>query len=101
MPRRVSPSQLKSMIRQLEAKQRQAVSELRKAQRAIDNYNREARAHNARVRANQQRLRAEFARFNNQRSSTRFISTQTSTIALHTAFYRVEQASDAGVWDVG
>jgi len=121
MPRQVTPAQLQSLIRQAEARQRQAVSQynavvrrynadvqravsehnsnVRQAQRAIDDYNRAARAHNARVSANRQRLLAEIARLNTQRSSTRFTVTQTSTIALHVAYRRVEADYEAGLLD--
>jgi len=109
------------MIRQAEAKQRQAINQynaavrrynadvqravnehntnVRQTQRAIDNYNREARVHNARVHANRRRLQAEIARLNSQRSSTNFTVTQTSTIALHTAYRRIEEDYDAGILD--
>lgn len=103
MVRRVSPSHLKSMIRQLEARQRHAVSQynaaVRKARRAIDDYNREVRAHNARVRPNRQRLRAEIARLNSQRPVRRYTITRDSTFALHTAYRCVQNAAGAGSWD--
>jgi Predicted pPIWI-associating nuclease len=119
MTQRVTLAQLQSMIRQAEAKQRQAVNEynsamrrfqtdmqravndhnakVRRAQRAIDDYNRGARAHNARVQANSQRLRAEIARLNSQPAPARFTITRTSTVALHTAYRRVEEDYDTGV----
>jgi hypothetical protein len=119
MTRYVTPSQLQSIIRQAEAKQRQAINQYnaevrrynadvqravnehnanaRRAQQEIDAYNRAARSHNARVSANYQRLQAEIARLNSQRSSTQFTVTQTSTIALHAAYRRVEADYDAGV----
>jgi hypothetical protein len=110
MPRRVSPSQIKSKLRQAESQIRGAVNDynnsvrqynanVRKAQRAIDSYNREVQAHNARVRANQRRLQAEIARLNSQRSSVRYTVTTTSALSLHTAYRRVEDAADAAPWD--
>lgn len=107
MVQRLTPAQLQRM-RQSEQKRRQAISKYNAAvrkrnsdtKRAIDTYNRGARAHNARVRANHHRLQREVARFHEQRSATRFIITQTSTIALHYAFQRVEEAADAAAgWD--
>jgi hypothetical protein len=117
--RYVTPSQLQSMIRQAEAKQRQAVNQynaevrrynaevrravnqhnanVRQAQRAVDDYNRAARTHNAHVHANRRRLRSEIARLNSQRSLTHFTATQTSTIALHRAYRRVEEDYDGGI----
>lgn len=95
MVRRVSPSQFKSMLRQAEAKARKAQRDI---ERAVNNHNREARAYNARVRANRQRLQSELARLNSQRSIKRFTVTQTSTLALHTAFREVD--AEADLWDV-
>ncbi len=119
MPRQVTPSQLRSMIRQAEAKQRQAVNQynsavrqynnklkqaidehnanVRRAQRAVSDHNRAVDAHNSRVRADRHRLQREIRRLNGQRSSARFTVTQTSTIALHTAYRRVEDDFDAGL----
>jgi len=119
MTRNVTPSQLQSMIRQAEQKQRQAINQynaaarrynadvqraenqhnanVRQAQRAVDDYNRAVSAHTAGVYANRRRLQAEIARLNSQRSSTHFTVNQTSTIALHTAYRRVESDYDAGI----
>ena len=120
MPRRVTPSQLRSKIRQAEAKQRQAIrrynaearkhnakvkravdehnANVRRAKREVNEYNRKARAHNARVRAHRRRLQTEVARLDRQRSATRFVSAQSSTIALHAAFRRVDVAADSELW---
>jgi len=103
MVRRVTPDQLRSMIRQAEANRRRAISEYnravneynRKAKRAVDDYNRKVRAHNAQVRANRQRLRAEIARLESRRSSTRYT---VSSQSLATAYYRVEEDANSGVW---
>ncbi len=120
MPRRVTPSQLRSMIRQGEVKQRQAVrrynaearkhnasvkravdehnANVRRARREVNEYNRKARAHNARVRADRRRLQTELARLERQRSATRYVSAQSSTAALHTAFRRVDLAAESELW---
>lgn len=120
MPRRVTPAQLRSMVRQAEAKQRQAINRynaqarqhnakvrravnehnaaVRREQREVDAYNRKVRAHNAKVRANRRRLESEITRLNRQRSSTRFVRTQDSTLTLHTAFRRFEAASETEEW---
>jgi hypothetical protein len=119
--RSITPAQLRSMIRQAEAKRRQAVNQynaevrrynaevqraenqhkanVRQAQRAVDDYNQAARAHNARVQTTQRRLQAEIARLNSQRTPTRFTVTRTSTITLHAAYRRVEEDYDRGVLD--
>ena len=112
MPRRVTPSQLRNMIRQAEQKQRQAINKYnegvrkwnreadkynRESKRAVDNYNREARAHNALVRRNRQRLRNELSKLASQASRTRYVTYRTSVESLHSAFVRVEAKADAGV----
>ncbi len=115
MPRRVTPSQLRSMIRQLEQKQKQAVGNYNSAvrswnrevdkynrgvERAINGYNREVRAHNSRVRADRQRLRSELAKLASQgsRSRTQYVSYRASVQTLHQAFVRVEARVESGAW---
>lgn len=113
MARRVTPSQLRSMLRQVEQKQRQAINKYNNAVRsfnrgverhnrdvrqAVNDYNREVRAHNSRVRANRERLRSELAKLANQRSSHRYVSYRASVQTLHTAFVRVEAKAEGGAW---
>ncbi|MBB5829560.1 hypothetical protein [Micromonospora carbonacea] len=73
---------------------REAAAYNREVKRAVDKHNREVPAHNARVRSNRQRLNAESARLNRQRSTTRYVTVQTSAIALHTAYSRVDEQSE-------
>lgn len=95
MPRRVTPAQAKRQIQQAINNYNRAVNDYnRKAKRAVNDYNREVRAHNARVRANRQRLNTEIARFNRQRSTTRYVTVQTSTVALHNAYAYVDEQSE-------
>lgn len=113
MPRKVTPSQFRNMVRQAQQKQRQAVSkynsEVRKVNRAIDKYNRdakqavntynrEARAHNSRVRRNRQRLKSELAKLSNQSSRPQYVTYGTSVRSLHDAFVRVETKIEDGHW---
>ncbi|MEU4574588.1 hypothetical protein [Nonomuraea sp. NPDC023979] len=91
MPRKVTPAQFKRMVADYN---RKVAQHNRKVKRAIDDYNREVRAYNARVRSNRQRLNAEIARLNRQRSTTRYVTVQTSTIALHTAYSQVDEQSE-------
>jgi len=107
MPRRISPAQFNSMMRQAQQKQRQAVNnhnrEVKKVNDAnkqtVNNYNREVRAHNTRVRANRQRLRNEIARLNSRSTtSTRYVTYQTSAQTLQRSFQRVEESSEQGTW---
>lgn len=95
MPRKVTPAQYNRMVNEHNRKLKRAVDEHnRKVKRGVDQYNREVRAYNARVRANLQRLNAEIARVNRQRSATRYVTVQTSTIALHTAYSHVDEQSE-------
>lgn len=102
MPRKVTPAQYNRMVNEHNRKVKRAVDTYnrevtdynRKLKRAVDEHNREVRTYNARVRANRQRLNAEIARFNRQRSATRYVTVQTSTIALHTAYAHVDEQSE-------
>ena len=95
MARRFNSSQLRSKIRQAEARQRKAISDFnravrdrnRKVKRAIDDYNREVRAHNARVRADRRRLKSELTRLRSGGYSSSFRS---SSRVLYRSFTRVE-----------
>jgi hypothetical protein len=103
MVRKVTPAQYNRMVnehnrkvkRAVDAYNREVTDHNRKLKRAVDEHNREVRAYNARVRANRQRLNAEIARFNRQRSATRYVTVQTSTIALHTAYAHVDEQSES------
>jgi hypothetical protein len=102
MPRKVTPAEYNRLVAAHNRKVKQAIDQRnreidahnRKVKRSIDDYNREVRAHNARVRSNRQRLNAEIARLNRQRSTTSYVTVQTSTIALQTAYSHVDQQSD-------
>ena len=103
MVRRVSASQYKSQLRQLEQKHRQAVNNynnaVRRVNTAINDYNREARAHNARVRRNQQRLRQELSSLQSRPGvSTRHVTYRASVDKLHRSFVRVESAAAVSEW---
>lgn len=97
MARRITPSQLRSKLRQIESKQKQAINkynqEVRKhnqnVQRAVHNYNNEVRKHNARVRANRQRIINELNRLKS-RTTIRHEVLRTSTIALNTSYQALE-----------
>jgi len=118
MVRRVSRSQLNSMIRQARSKQRQAINKYnnsvrkvnqeinrhnnsvrqqqQKQKRAIDNYNREVRAHNARVRANRQRYNREVTKFNNLVRSSSSSQYLTTTRTFHSSYTQLEAQAEAG-----
>lgn len=103
MPRRITPSQLKSMVRRAERQQRQAFNAYNrevaqhntKVKRAVDEYNREVDRHNARVRRDRQRLIGELRRLERQASSTRYVPVQTSARALSQAYDRVDVEAES------
>ena len=106
MARRVTPSQLKSIIRKAEREQRQAVNRynrevdkynaaVRLRQREIDAYNRKAKAHNARVRQDRQRLINELKRLERRASTAQYVPVQASVRVLNEAYQRVDVASES------
>jgi hypothetical protein len=105
MARRISPSQLRSQLRQAQNKQRQAINKFNQAVRnynrgvksAVDNYNREVRAHNARVRAHRQRIQNELNRLRSRSHSvlTHHATFRVSVQTVHEAYVRYEAAADA------
>ena len=107
MARRVTHSQLKSMVRQAEQKQRQAINKYnrevknhnQKVRQAVDSYSREVRAHNTRVRADRQRLRSELARLANKRVTVRLATFSTSVTAVQTTYERLERAASGSRYD--
>lgn len=98
MPRRISPSQLRTKIRQAQTKQRQAVqrynNELRRynteQKRRIDAYNRAVRSYNSRLRSNRNRLQSALQRLSRQSVTVRFTSLHQSSLSLSTAYERLD-----------
>lgn len=115
MVRRVTPSQMRSMIRQAEQKQRRATEQAnrairdfnravdeanRKQRQAVNEYNREARAHNARVRANRARLQSELRQLSSQPARTiRYTGSTRLVSAVEQTFMGVESAVESGRWE--
>lgn len=118
MAQRISPSQLRSRLRQAQNKLRQAANKEKQAvdrynrdvrahnqkvranqqkqKRAINDYNRAVRSHNVKVRTNRQKLEQELRKLRNIASSgSRPVSA--SAESLHGAFVQVEQRRAAGV----
>ena len=110
MPRRITPSQFRSQLRQLESRQRQAINrynqevsrfnnQLRQQaaanRRAIDEYNRHVRAHNARVRAYRAKLQTELQRFNGYALSPNYSRMGNSAIDLSAAYTHLRQSGTA------
>lgn len=108
MVRKLTASQLRSQMRQVQQKQQQAIRKVNRAidqynrdvKKAVSDYNRDVRAHNTRVRANRARLQSELRRLNSR--STVTVRYNTSTTAVRTVeqrFIGVESAVESGRWD--
>lgn len=107
MVRRVTPSQLRSLIRQAEQKQLQAINRYNQAVRdrnrevrqAVGQYNREVSAHNARVRAHRARLQSELRQLNARSTTTvRYTTTTRVVRTVEQRFIGVESAITSGRW---
>lgn len=98
MAGRISVSQLKSKVRQAQAKQKKAIDDYYraarednpKAKRAVGNNNQVVTTHNANVRANRQRLAREISRLGNTISPARLSRIRSSSEVLYHTFTRVE-----------
>ena len=98
MARKVSPSQLRNMIRQAQAKRKRAVDRYNRAvrkyksdvKRTIDNYKHAVRANDAKARANRQRINRELVRLTRTNSPSRSTRFHTSSQVLHQTFTRLE-----------
>ena len=86
MTRRISPSQLRSKIRQAANKYNQAV---RKHNQNVRKAKNENRRHNARVRANRQKIINQLNRLRS-RTVIRYKVLHTSTITLNTSYQNLE-----------
>lgn len=117
MTRRISRSQLNNMIRRAETERRRAIQRfnqdvrkynqearrqnqkqrdaINKFNRDVNEYNRLVRQHNERVRAHRQRLRNELSRLTSRASSTRYVTLQASTKAVHNAYVRYEAQAES------
>ncbi|WP_082457781.1 hypothetical protein [Pseudomonas sp. EGD-AK9] len=101
MPRKMTPSQIRSAIRQAQNKQKQAIDKYnrevrqhnQKVKQAINSYNNEVRTYNARVRANRQKIAAELRRLQSS-TTVRYQVVQTSAIALNSYYERLDSVED-------
>jgi len=97
MARRMSSSQFRSKMRQLEQKQRQHINEFN---RAVNNYNQAVRRHNANVRSTRQRLQTALQKLQRQPTTTttitttRYVAFRSSVTRLHQAYERLEPRLD-------
>jgi hypothetical protein len=100
MGKRITPSQFRSKLRQLESKQRQAVQKYnqevrqhnQKVKKAVDQYNREARQYNSRVRSHRQKVLSELRRLQSSSTTVRYQGLRTSTITLHERYSSLESS---------
>ncbi|MCG6659624.1 hypothetical protein HOP52_17885 [Halomonas campisalis] len=97
MPRRISPSQMRSKLRQAQNKQKQAVAKYnrevrqhnQKVNQAVNKYNNEVRKHNARVRVNRQKIDSELRKMKSSGSSNYQI-VRSSAITLNTYYEQLD-----------
>ena len=110
MVRRVSPSQLRSKLRQAQAQQKRAIDKYNRAVRthnqkvksavnqynqAVNQYNAKVRAHNSRVRANRNRLRQELDKLARAAARPSQRTTfRTSVETVHRTYVRLESAAE-------
>lgn len=102
MVRRVTPSQLRSQLRQAQAKRKQAIDKYNRAVRThnqkikseVNQYNSKVRAHNSRVRANRNRLRQELAKLARAASRPSQRTFRTSVETVHRTYVRLESAAE-------
>lgn len=94
MPRKISLSQFKNKVRQVQNKQKQVISKYnreanqynQKVKHSINQYNAEVRKHNARVRANRQKIYNELRRIQSKKITVRYQTIRTSAISLNTRY---------------
>jgi hypothetical protein len=102
MPQKMTLSQIRSAIRQVQNKQKQAIDKYnrevrqhnQKVTQAVNNYNNEVRRHNARVRANRQKIVSELRRLQSS-STVRYQVVQTSAINLNNYYERLDAGGTA------
>jgi len=106
MPRRVSPSEVRSKLRQAQSKYNSAVrahnqqvrTAVSKYNQAVNSYNSAARVHNARVRANRERLRRELAKLERAASRPAYVNLRTSVSNVQHYYSRLEARAETGIY---
>jgi hypothetical protein len=99
MARRISTSQFRSKLRQLQSQQRQAVQrynqEVRrrnqKLKSAVDSYNRAVRAYTTQVSRDRQRIRSALNRLQHTPVTHSYTVVRTSAYALHESYVQLER----------
>lgn len=103
MVRRITPSQLRSRMRQAQSRIRQAESRYKQAVNKLNQdiraYNAKVRTHNARVRANRDRLRREIQKLERNSSKTQYTSFRTSVTTVQRSYVTLEHRAEADAYD--
>jgi len=121
MPKRMTPSQYNTMVRQAQNQRRRAINKYnqevrqhnqkvkqatnklnqevrrhnQKVSQNVNKYNQEVRAYNSRIRANQQRIKNELSRLSRQSKKTQHVVFRTSVDTLQETYTRLEQRFEA------
>ena len=102
MARRISPSQMRSKMRQAQSKIRQAQNKRKQAinkySQAARTYNSKVRTHNARVRANRDRLKRELQKLSRATSKPQYVTFRTSVETVQRSYTVLESRADADVY---
>ena len=107
MAQRVTPTQLRSMVRQAQTKQRQAIDKINREIRAhnqkvkatLSKYNQEVNRYNARVRANRDRLRRELTKLAQTASQPRYSTLRFSVESMQRSYGRLEAKAESSHYD--
>ena len=103
MVRRISPSQMRSRLRQAQSKIRQAQAKQKQAinkyNQAVRTYNSKARAHNTRVRANRDRLKRELQKLARTASQPQYVAFRTSVQTVQRSFTTLENRAESEILD--
>ena len=103
MPQRISPSQVRSRLRQAQSKIQQAQAKKKQAinkyNRAVRTYNSNVRAHNARVRANRDRLNRELQKLARTASRSQYVALRTSVETVQRSYTFLERRANAELYD--
>ena len=114
MVRRVTSSQLRSRLRQVQAKRKQAIDKYNREVRAynqkvksavnrhnqvVSRYNSQVRSNNSRVRANRERLRRELNKLARASSQPRYTTLRASVDSVQHSYNRLESRFAASRYD--
>ena len=106
MARKVTPSQLNSIIRRAQSQQRQAVQKInreidrvnRANKKVVDDYNREVRRHNSRVQANRQKLATAIQRIEQEARKPTRITYTVQSRTVYQSYQQLNERYEAGLY---